>query len=129
MNAMRRNKNEGGKRSVTKKLWNEAERPKSVGIVVEIVDLEEKQTGGVNESMGRKGSCFMESEGPWRGREGCGRLGGKEREYRGEENGGKSKKNSRDREKGTIESRTHCSDAEFHAPKTAASRSNSLSSI
>lgn len=56
---------------MAEELRNEAQRSNGGGRIVGGVDLEEKETGGVDESVGWEG-FFVEVKSPRRGREGCG---------------------------------------------------------
>lgn len=62
---------------MAEELRNEAQRSNGGGRIMIGVDLEEKEAGGVDESVGWEG-FFVEVEGPRRGREGCG-IEGRER--------------------------------------------------
>lgn len=64
---------------MAEELRNEAQRSNGGGRIVIGVDLEEKEAGGVDESVGWEG-FFVEVEGPRRGREGCG-IEGRERKF------------------------------------------------
>ena len=59
---------------MAEELRNEAQRSNGGGRIVVGVDLEEKEAGGVDESVGWEG-FFVEVKGPRRGRKGCGSEG------------------------------------------------------
>ena len=74
---------------MAEELRNEAQRSNGGGRIMIGVDLEEKEAGGVDESVGWEG-FLVEVEGPRRGREGCGIEGREIGLYRGGWNGERS---------------------------------------